>query len=230
MLALVRDTTERKRAEDALLHQERELAVLEERNRFAREIHDTLAQGFTGIVLQLEAAEQILDDSPGEVQQHMARAKNLARESLQEARRSVWDLVPGALEQRALEGALQEEVNKHNAAGTENATFELAGQSWKLSSEVQAALYRICQESLVNVRRHSGATDVQVKLTFGTEAVGLEVKDNGIGFELDNLEGQDGGGFGLAGMRQRARLVAGSLSVWSRPGEGTLVKVEISKV
>ena len=107
---LVRDITERKRAQEALFQQTRDLTVLEERNRMAREIHDTLAQGFTGIVLQLEAAEQALNESPAEVQDHLARAKNLGRESLQEARRSVWGLVPKALDQRSLEDALEDEV------------------------------------------------------------------------------------------------------------------------
>ena len=99
---IIHDITELKQAEEAL----RDLAVLEERNRMAREIHDTLAQGFTGIVLQLEAGEQALEQSPADVTDHIARAKGLARESLQEARRSVWNLLPQALEERPLDGAL----------------------------------------------------------------------------------------------------------------------------
>ena len=117
----VRDITEHKQAEET----QRELVVLEERNRMAREIHDTLAQGFTGIVLQLEAAEQGLEGSPAEVPDHLSKAKNLARESLQEARRSVWGLLPQALEERSLDDALQEEVRRFAAVGQEKATFRV---------------------------------------------------------------------------------------------------------
>ena len=116
---MVRDITERKRAEETFYQQTRELAVLEERNRMAREIHDTLAQGFTGIVIQMEAAEQALDGSPSAVPDHLDRAKKLARESLQEARRTVWDLVPRVLEGRPLEAALQEEADRFPAGGQE---------------------------------------------------------------------------------------------------------------
>ena len=137
---IIRDITERKQAEE----QRRELAVVEERNRMAREIHDTLAQGFTGIVLQLEAAEQASEESPAEVPHHLSQAKNLARESLQEARRSVWDLLPRALEERSLEAALREEVRRFAAAGQEKASFTLSGDRTELPSNVQAALLRIC--------------------------------------------------------------------------------------
>lgn len=101
MFALVRDITARKQAEGTLLEQMKDLAVLEERNRMAREIHNTLAQGFTGIVIQIEATEQALEESPAEAGGHLGRAKNLARDSLQEARRSVWNLLPRALEQHS---------------------------------------------------------------------------------------------------------------------------------
>lgn len=106
LIGVATDISERRRAEESLIQQARELAVLDERNRMAREIHDTLAQGFTGIVLQLEAAEQATEESPAEVPEHLSRAKTLARESLQEARRSVWALLPGALEKRSLDTAL----------------------------------------------------------------------------------------------------------------------------
>ena len=141
------DMTERKQAENTM----RELAVLEERNRVAREIHDTLAQGFTGIVLQLEAAEQALDGGHTEVEGHLSRAKGLARESLQEARRSVWDLLPKALEDRSLDAALRQEVDRWAEDGREKASFIFSGDGRELPSPVQAALLRICQESLTNV-------------------------------------------------------------------------------
>ena len=227
---IARDVTERKRAEETLLQQTRELAVLEERNRMAREIHDTLAQGFTGIFLQLEAGEQALDESPLEVASHLNQAKTLARDSLQEARRSVWNLLPHALEDRSLEVALREEVDRLVGESQEKASFDLIGSPSALSSDIQTALFRICQESLTNVKKHAGATEVSVTLTFGPESVDLHVKDNGKGFDTSNPNGAtDQGGFGLTGMQQRAESVGGNLIVKSHQGKGTQVEVRIPK-
>jgi signal transduction histidine kinase len=215
--------------ENARLFQEnRELGVLEERNRVAREIHDTLAQGFTGIVLQLEAAEQAIEETPDEVSEHLGRAKGLARESLQEARRSVWDLVPRALEERSLDHALRDEVSEFAAAGRERATFSIDGTRRDLPTGVQRAVLRICQESLTNARRHAEAATVNVKLSFDPGAVHLEIRDDGRGFDPDALHSTgERRGFGLIGMEQRARLLNGSLSLSSHEGEGTRIKVTI---
>ena len=223
---MVRDVTERKQAQQTLLEQTRELAVLEERNRFAREIHDTLAQGFTGIVLQLEAVEQVLGSNAPEVQDHMARAKGLARDSLEEARRSVWDLLPQALERLPLDTAIGEEVRRRfNGQGS----FSVSGQQRPLSSSVQTALLRICQEALTNVSRHAAATRVSVKMDFHPDAVHLEVWDNGIGFDRAGTgdRQEPGGGFGLIGMEQRARQLGGTILVSSEKGKGTVVEARI---
>ena len=227
---IVRDISDRKIAEEMQLQQTRELAVLEERNRMAREIHDTLAQGFTGIVLQLEAGEQAMDTSPAEVIDHLQRAKNLARESLQEARRTVWDLLPRALEGFSLEEALQEEVSRFDSEGHEKASFRLSGNARELSSDVRTALLRTCQESLTNIKKHAGATEVSVTLTYRPDSVDLDVRDNGNGFDADGPVGTTGnGGFGLIGMEQRARILGGSLSVSSHRGKGTHVAVTIPR-
>ena len=226
VLAIVRDVTERKEAELTLLEQTRELAVLEERNRFAREIHDTLAQGFTGIVPQLEAAEEVLGASAPEVLDHMARAKGLARDSLQEARRSVWDLLPQALEQLPLDTAIREEVRRRFNG---QCSFSVTGEQRPLSSSVQTALLRICQEALSNVSRHASATRVSVKMAFHPDAVHLEVRDNGEGFDpakTGGFQGQ-GGGFGLIGIEQRARQLGGTILVSSEKGKGTVVEARI---
>ena len=223
---VARDITERKQAEQTLLEQTRELAVLEERNRFAREIHDTLAQGFAGIVLQLEAAEQVLGDTAPEVQDHMARAKGLARDSLQEARRSVWDLLPQALEQLPLDTAIREEVRRRFDA---QGSFSVSGEQRPLSSSVQTALLRICQEALTNISRHAAATRVSVKMVFHPDAIHLEVRDDGIGFdrELSGASQEPGSGFGLIGMEQRARQLGGTIVVSSKKGQGTVVEAKI---
>jgi len=226
VVGIARDVTERKQAEQTLLEQTRELAVLEERNRFAREIHDTLAQGFTGIVLQLEAAEQVLGADAPEVQDHMARAKGLARDSLQEARRSVWDLLPQALEQLPLDTAIREEVRRRF---NEQGSFSVSGEQRPLNSSVQTALLRICQEALTNVSRHAAATQVSVKMAFYPDAVHLEVRDNGIGFVQDGSGGshEPGSGFGLKGMEQRARQLGGTIIVDSAIGKGTVMEARI---
>jgi PAS domain S-box-containing protein len=220
----VQEITERKEAEQTV----RDLAVLGERNRLAREIHDTLAQGFTGIVLQLEAAEQILDESPLEVADHLDKAKVLGRHCLQEARRSVWDLAPQALEEQPLVDALPEEVRSWDASGEEAATFALSGEARDLHPNVQRALLRICQESLANVRKHARASTVDVVLTFYPEAVGLEILDDGQGFDRSETnEAADASGFGITGMEQRARLLRGTLDIADRDDGGTGVHVRL---
>ncbi len=224
MMGVVSDLAERKRAEATM----RELAVLEERNRIAREIHDTLAQGFTGVVVQLEALEQALEESPAEVSGHLSRAKSLARESLNEARRSVRALVPGALEQRSLDAVLKDEILRFSTSGPEKASFRLSGKKRELPSNIQAALLRICQESLANVRRHARATEVTVELSFNHKAAWLSVEDDGVGIDMDAVKATDGvGGFGLIAMEQRARLLKGNLRVTTEEGHGTLVEARI---
>ena len=175
-----------------------------------REIHDTLAQGFTGIVLQLEAAEQVLGESSPEAQDHVARAKGLARDSLQEARRSVWDLLPQALAQLPLETAMREEVRRRFDG---RGSFGVSGEQRSLSSSVQTALLRICQEALTNVSRHASATQVSVNMAFHPDVVYLEVRDNGVGFDRAGGSGshEPGGGFGLLGMEQRVRQLGGTI-------------------
>jgi PAS domain S-box-containing protein len=225
LLAIVRDVSERQRAQEALLSQTRDLALLEERNRMAREIHDTLAQGFTGIVVQLEAAEQAMTRPEEDVERHLAMAKAQARDSLQEARRSIWDLVPRALEARALEAALREEVARFNAGGRERAKLRLIGSAGDLAPDIQTAVLRVCQESLTNVQRHAGATEVDLELNCGLDAIELCVSDNGVGFEA--TDAAEVGGFGLRGMSARAQALGGTLSIDSAQGQGTRVRLRL---
>lgn len=202
----------------------RELAVLDERNRMAREIHDTLAQGFTGIVLQLEAAEQSLNDSPSSAARHIDRARKLARESLAEARRSVWALRPSVLEKRTLADALRAEALMLQDEGRVQVACHISGAARDLPAAVEEALLRICQESLTNIRRHANAERAQVNLTFDNNSVMLSIRDDGIGFDLDAPRK---GSFGLIGINERARQCGGIARISSKPGEGTLVEVDI---
>ena len=224
---IIRDITERKQAAEAALQQTREVAVLGERNRMAREIHDTMAQGFTGIVLQLEAAEQTITEDSGAMIEHLGRAKGLAREGLQEARRSVWGLLPHALEQMPLHDALEGEVKRFDADGRVKTALTLSGKRRDLPTEVQTVLFRICQESLANVSHHAEATEVKVNLKYDPQEVRLSIQDNGVGFNPDEAQNGDRRSFGLISMEQRARGLEGSLKITSGKGQGTLVEVVI---
>jgi len=216
--------------DNARLYQEtKHMAVTEERNRMAREIHDTLAQGFTGIILQLEATEQALgDDINPDAQKHLNQARSLARRSLQEARRSVWNLSPQALEQRRLDEAIRHEVERFKQDHGVNAIFELFGEKRDLPPEAGTALFRICQEALTNIAKHAQASEVEVTLSFEDSQVELAIKDNGVGFEIDQ-DGKPvkGGGFGLISMRERALGQKGKFEVVSEKGEGTIIRVAI---
>ncbi|MCJ7654386.1 MAG: sensor histidine kinase, partial [Dehalococcoidia bacterium] len=211
-----------------LYEETRQMAVMEERNRMAREIHDTLAQGFSGIILQLEAAEQALDVDTLAAERHLNQARSLARKSLAEARRSVWNLRPQALEQLPLVEAIKQEVDKFRQGIGVNVGLSISGARRDLSPEIEACLLRIFQESLTNVRRHAKATEVEVSLTFDASAVELNIRDNGVGFRPRTSEGQKKRDtFGLISMRERARGLGGTFEVQSRRGKGTLVRVVI---
>ncbi len=216
--------------ENARIYEEtRQMAVMEERNRMAREIHDTLAQGFSGIILQLEAAEQALENDLQAVERHLNQARSLARKSLAEARRSVWNLRPQALEQLPLYEALKQEADKFMQSTGVNTRFTVFGDKRDLPHEIEAGLLRICQESLTNVRKHAKATDVNVTLTYNESAVELSIADNGVGFRAQASGDGKGkrGTFGLISMRERARGLGGTFEVQSRRGRGTLVRVVI---
>jgi signal transduction histidine kinase len=208
------------------------MAVMEERNRMAREIHDTLAQGFSGIILQLEAGEQALGSDLPALQRHLNQARNLARKSLAEARRSVWNLRPQALEQRPLADAIKEEVDRFSQSTGVNAKFNILGDRRDLPPELEAGILRIFQESMANVRKHAKATEVEVNLTFNEAAAELAVRDNGVGFKPKVSGDVDRGKkkrdtFGLISMRERARGLGGTFEVQSQSGKGTLVKIVI---
>ena len=211
--------------ENARLYQEtREMAVLNERNRMAREIHDTLAQGFTGIVLQLEAAEQALNENTEEAQEHLNLARELARESLNEARRSVWALRPQLLEQSPLITTLRQQIEKFTRDSGVPAKFNVDREKHTLPPDVENALLRICQEALTNVERHARASQVEVMLAFEDGAVKLSVHDNGKGFNPNISKNNR---FGLISMRERVRLLGGTMEIKSEKQKGTLLEVKI---
>ena len=214
-----------------LLTQAREAGVLEERQRLAREIHDTLAQGLTGIITQLEAAQRTSDDA--EHNRRIGDAKQLARESLSEARRSVQALKPGALEGARLPEALAEEAARWSATSGVAADVTTTGQARPLHPEVEVTLLRVAQEALANVAKHASASRAAVTLSYMEDVVTLDVLDDGRGFDVDGRESSprgDGSGFGLTAMRQRVQRLDGQLEIESEDGGGTAVSASVPAI
>ncbi|MFB7587264.1 sensor histidine kinase [Streptomyces sp. NPDC056169] len=212
-----------------LLLQAREAGVADERRRLAAEIHDTIAQGLTGVVTQLQAASAAAPDA-GRAEAHLRRAADLARHSLGEARRSVRNLSPVALEHDSLPEALRKTVADWADRTGVDTRFTVTGVEEPLHDEVAATLLRIAQEALSNAARHSGADRAGVTLSYMGDEITLDVRDDGRGFDplaLPARSGGDGGGFGLGGMRARAARLAGSVVVETAPGEGTAISARV---
>ncbi|MFJ3897538.1 sensor histidine kinase [Streptomyces sp. NPDC090083] len=212
-----------------LLVQAREAGVADERRRLAAEIHDTIAQGLTGIIAQLQVVAGAPDLTTART--HLERASTLARHSLGEARRSVQNLAPIALEHDGLPEALKNTVTEWGERASVRAEFTVTGITEQLHDEVSATLLRIAQEALSNAARHAGATRVGVTLSFLGEEVILDIRDDGRGFDpLALPERTRTGGFGLDGMRARAERIAGSLTIESEPGHGTALSARVPLV
>jgi signal transduction histidine kinase len=218
-----------------LLTQAREAGAGDERQRMAREIHDTLAQGLTGIITQLEAAQQTASDA--ERERRIGNAKRLARDSLAEARRSVQALRPQALENSRLPDALAEETARWSATSGVPAEIETTGDPRALHPEVEVTLLRVAQEALANVAKHASASRAGVTLSYMEDVVTLDVRDDGAGFDpstpADAATGNGNGhagGFGLIAMRQRVRMLAGQLEIESEPGAGTAVSASLPAI
>jgi signal transduction histidine kinase len=209
-------------AENAGLHEQlmtqaREAGIQDERQRMAREIHDTLAQGLTGIVTQLQAAEQATAD-PARWRRHFQAATRLARESLSEARRSVHALRPEPLESAPLADALEDVAARWSALHGIPVEVTTTGTERPLRSDAEDALLRTAQEALANVAAHAGASRVGLTLSYLDGEVALDIRDDGRG-----IGGGRPGGFGLIAMRQRIENVSGSLSIESEPRCGTAI-------
>jgi signal transduction histidine kinase len=217
-----------------LLTQAREAGAGDERQRMAREIHDTIAQGLTGIVTQLEAAQQTSNDP--ERERRIDNAKRLARHSLAEARRSVQALRPQALEDSRLPEALADEVARWSVTSGVTGDVETTGEARALHPEVEVTLLRVAQEALANVAKHAGASRAGVTLSYMEDVVSLDVRDDGAGFAVTERNGHlagetpAAGGFGLIAMRQRVSRLAGQLEIESEPGAGTAVSASLPAI
>jgi PAS domain S-box-containing protein len=217
---LARDITALKQAEEA--------SILEERNRMAREIHDTLAQSFTGILAQVGAAKQVLTDDLEATQAHLDLIKELARTGLTEARRSVVALRPQLLEEGSLQSALHRLVAQIRTAAMDTTLYyEIEGAVYSLPTEVESNLLRMGQEALTNAIRHANADEIRVELVYDRDQVCLRVKDNGQGFGVGSIPSSEG--FGLLGMSERAERIGAQLTIRSQPGQGTEIIVTVNR-
>lgn len=205
---------------------ERREGVLEERQRMAREIHDTLAQGFTSIILHLEAADQSLPGDTDKLQKHLDRARSTARDSLTQARRVVQDLKPEQLEQHSLPDAIERTAVRWGEETGIPVTTIRTGSPVPLHPNIEVTLLRAAQEALNNVRKHAQATAVQLTLSYMNDVIILDVQDNGVGLNGAALSPLSGG-YGLQAMRERASQCSGEVILESDPGEGTTVVITI---
>ena len=206
---------------------EREAGTMQERQRLAREIHDTFAQGFTSIVMQVEA----IDVSEGAVKRTLEQVQRIARENLKEASRLLWALQPETFEQTSLPEVLTSLAQHWSEESGIAAHALITGTSCPLRPEIEVTLLRAAQEALANVRKHARASAAVVTLSYLDDVVLLDIQDDGKGFESQclppPLPGQTTGGFGLKALRERVEQLGGTLTLESIPGEGTTVAVAL---
>src|SRR5882762_46037 len=203
----------------------RSSAVLEERNRIARELHDTLEQGLAGITMQLDLAVDCFQQAPGVAQHALETARSMSRHSMIEARRSVWDLRCQLLEDGDLISALTHVVGPLVPRGQEKVEVKIQGSPVRLPGPVEMNLLRIAQEAVSNAVKHGRAQQVSIELNYAPTSVCLTVSDDGRGFMAN--QASPTGHFGLLDMRERALSMGSQLKVESEPGRGTRLAVEV---
>jgi signal transduction histidine kinase/ligand-binding sensor domain-containing protein len=200
-------------------------AVLGERNRIAREIHDTLAQGYVGVSVQLEVLSELLrHHKPEAAAKHLDLTRGYVREGLADARQSIWALRSQDTGETTLPVRLRRIVEAEGGHGLE-ASFSLFGAYRPLPSETEREFLRVAQEAIHNVKKHAGARHLFVQLEYGQEEIALEVRDDGRGFAASEEMESAPGHYGLTGMRERAAAIGGRLEVTSEPGVGTTVRL-----
>ncbi len=208
-----------------LADEAKQAAIVEERNRMARDIHDALAQSLTGVVMQLNAATEFLADQPQQTQACIIRAQDLAKQGLTEARRSVWLLYHSGLETCGLSDSLAQFIEQISTGTTVNITLQIKGNPYALDPPISMNLLRIAQELLTNALRHAQSPTVQLQITYLPQQIQLLVQDDGCGFDPQ----QPGSpGFGLIGMRARAKAINAQLQIHSIRGSGTETIVTVA--
>jgi signal transduction histidine kinase len=223
--AMARLEQERRRARERAL-EVRFAAILEERTRLAREIHDSLLQGVSGIAMQLRAIVPRLKAAQGDIVNSVRRIAELAESSARDARQTVWEMRPVALVHADLPTALRD-AGRRAAAESHDVRVAVDGEPRDLPPAVEDTILRVAQESMANAVKHSGTASVSVILDYRPDSVVLAVKDGGRGFDVESALRNHAGRLGLLGMRERAHQIGGDLSVRSSEGAGTTVELHV---
>ena len=197
-----------------------QLAVSRERNRLARDLHDTLAHSLAALSVQLEALRTLVVHEPTAVQDALNNVTTLARNGLEESRQAIQALRTDPLKTLGLVGALRSMLQNFQARTGVQADLTVAGQEPDMMDEEAQALFRIADEALINVERHAAAQQVTVRLAFGSDRIDLVIRDDGVGFDPAAV---DPDRYGLTGIRERAAMIGAALKVHSRPGGGTRI-------
>jgi signal transduction histidine kinase len=203
-------------------------AILTERTRLAKELHDTLEQTLTGVTLQLNTVAKLFQQHPETASYHLGLVRNMVRMSRVDLRRSIWDLRSRELEEFDLSRALLISGNQIAGSAGIRVEVETKGNVRPLPEIIEENLLRIGQEAVTNTVKHSGANRVKIGLEFGAQNVILEIEDNGKGFAPENCLGPNDGHFGLLGMSERAKRLGGNMLIKSAPGNGAVIRVEFS--
>jgi signal transduction histidine kinase len=202
-------------------------AVLAERTRIAREIHDTLAQGFVGISVQLELAAQMLTTSPQAVREQLNQTRKLVRDSLSEARRSIWNLRSTDAGTVDFASRFSTAIRARTAGKPIETNIQFTGTYRSLSTEVESELIKIALEAVANVLQHAKATRLDIQVQYETGRLTMQIEDNGVGLSSELAAAIPEGHFGLIGMRERTQAIGGTFALNSLPGAGTKITVEL---
>jgi ligand-binding sensor domain-containing protein/signal transduction histidine kinase len=202
--------------------------ILGERTRIARDLHDTMAQGFAGTAFQLEALRSNLADAPPATKRHLELALTMVRHSFAEAKRAVLNLRSPQLENVDLVTAVSESGRQMIAESGMILVVNTKGKPRRLDSDLETQLLRICQEAMANVVKHANASRIEVSFDFALPQPRIIIKDNGDGFDLESVEQRNGHHFGLRGMKERMNQLGGRLEISTAPGRGTEIKVHLN--
>lgn len=203
-----------------LMRVEREAGRLNERQRLARDIHDTLAQHFTSIIMHLSAAKH---GNPESVQLEVQQAEDSAREGLDEIRRIIWDMQPEQIEKASLVEAIEELAARWSAENSVQVNMKVTGTPRTLTSSIETALLRISQEAMHNIKKYAQAENVNITFSFMEDLIVMDIADDGLGFEPSKIKN----GFGMTTMRSRVEELSGTLTIESERGAGTVIAVSI---
>jgi signal transduction histidine kinase len=239
--ALVRQSRERARLIHELEATRQQLAlaarqagIMQERQRLARDIHDTFTQGLTSIVMQIEAIDMTLSTNDTKGRQRLAQVGRIARENLAEARRLLWALQPEVSERASLPEMLRPLAQRWAEESGVSVGVTITGQATSLRPEIEVTLLRATQEALANIRKHAQAKSVVLTLSYMEDIVALDIQDDGIGFDPHGLPapllGETSGRFGLKALRERIEQLEGTFTLESTPGSGTTIAVALPSV